>query len=249
MRDEPCAFLLAGGQGSRLRPYTTVLPKPLVPVQDLPISEILMRQLRHAGFKRIIMGVNHHEGLLRSYYGDGGALGVEITYSRENRELGTVAPLHLVADRLPEHFLLLNGDLLTDLDFRRFFEAHRDTGRDLTIATYRRAIPVPDGVIEFAPDGTIERFREKPTLNFWVSMGIYAMRKSVLRSIPQDRAYGMDDLILAMVGGQEAIHTHRHDGGWYDIGCPADLERANVAFAENRHRFLPAQSQALGGVA
>lgn len=249
MVDPPCAFILAGGQGSRLRPYTKVLPKPLIPLCDLPISEILIHQLRRAGFRRLIMGVNHHEALLRSYFRDGKDFGVDISYSRENRQLGTVAPLHLVADRLPEHFLVLNGDLLTDLDFRAFAADHRTTGCDLSIATFRRSVRIGDGVIDIADDGSVSGFREKPQLRFWVSMGIYAMKRSILDIIPNDRPFGMDQLVLTMLKDRRPVQTHRHQGQWYDIGCPTDLERATQAFSEQRSLFLPADAGELAGVA
>lgn len=242
-------FILAGGQGSRLKPYTTVLPKPLIPVCDVPICEVLIHQLRDAGFRRIILGVNHHEGLVRSYFGDGRSMGVEIEYSRENAPLGTVAPLRLAADRLTDNFLVMNGDLLTDVDFRAMLKAHIAGGCVLTVGTYQRSLQIGDGVIDADDRGQITAFREKPAMNFWISMGVYAMRRSVLDWIPDNQPFGMDTLVLAMLAKGEPVNTFRHEGEWYDIGSPGDLERAAVAFAQRRHRFLPSKSAPLVGVA
>ncbi len=239
---DPCVFLLAGGRGRRLQPYTTVLPKPLIPICDVPISEVLLHQLRQAGFRRVIMAVNHHEALLRSYFGDGSSFGIDITYSREDQSLGTVGPLHLVADRLPQDFLVLNSDLLTDLDFRAFFEKHLTRPSPLTIATHRRTLHVGDGVIDTDPAGRVNGFREKPQFDFWVSAGIYAMRRSILEFIPPSRPFGMDELVHVLLRADVPIQTHRHQGEWYDIGSHQDLERATTAFSERRTRFLPTPS-------
>lgn len=239
MEPNRCVVILAGGQGSRLKPYTTVLPKPLIPVCDLPILEVLVHQLRNDGFKNIILAVNHHEGLLRSYFGDGSSLGVNITYSKEHRALGTIGPLHLVADRLPDHFLVMNGDLLTDLRFSACLDAHVASGRILTVGTFQRNIRIGDGVIETRDDGTIHTFREKPTLSVWVSMGIYAMSRDILKFVPPGQPFGMDQLILALLRANVGVNAYRHNGEWYDIGSPQDLELANLALTERRAKFLP----------
>ncbi len=239
MHQRACAVILAGGQGSRLKPFTTVLPKPLIPIDDVPISEIVVHQLREAGFRKIILAVNRHEGLLRSYFGDGERFGLEITYSRETTPLGTAGPLYLMRDRLPEFFLVMNGDLLTDLDYGTLLVQHAASKCDLTVATYRRTQQIADGVIDIDEGGGITSFREKPTHQFWISMGIYACRRSILDLIPDGQPMGMDDVILSMLRAGSSVNTHRHDGAWYDIGCPHSLERATEAFSEHRSRFLP----------
>ena len=243
MERDSCVIILAGGQGSRLRPYTKVLPKPLIPVCDVPILEVLIHQLRSEGLRRLILAVNYHEGLVRSYFGDGSDLGVEIQYSAENRPLGTIGPLRLVADEMPEHFLVMCGDLLCDMRFRSLLDAHTASGRILTVATCKRVVQINDGVIETADDGTVLSFQEKPTINVWISMGIYAMSRSILKYIPEDRPFGMDELILAMLGAEEPIDTYRHEGEWYGIGTPSELESANVALTERRAKFLRADSE------
>jgi NDP-mannose synthase len=242
MAESGCAVVLAGGRGSRLKPYTHVLPKPLIPVCDVPILEVVVQQLRQHGFDRLILAVNHHEGLIRSYFGDGSALGVDISYSKEDRPLGTVGPLHLIADRLPEKFLVMNGDLLTDLDYAGMLDAHAASGCVLTVGLHRRTVRLGDGVIDTNDHGFVTGFREKPRIDFSVSMGVYAMCKSVLEHIPQRASFGMDDLILSRLDAGQPVNTYRHEGEWYDIGSPEDLERANSAFAERRVRFLGKKS-------
>ncbi len=244
--DEGCVVILAGGRGSRLKPYTSVLPKPLIPVCDVPILEILVHQLRSQGFRRLILAVNHHEGLLRSYFGDGSAFGVDVSYSKERRALGTIGPLHLVADRLPEHFLVMNGDLLTDMSFRTCLDRHVLSRRSLTVGTSFRVVRIGDGVIETNDASEITGFREKPTMRFRISNGVYAMSRSVLDYVRTDRPFGMDELVLAMLRDGAPVGTQHHEGEWYDIGCAADLERANVAFAGNRTRFLATGSEMVG---
>ena len=251
MRSENTVVILAGGQGSRLKPYTTVLPKPLIPVCDVPILEVMIHQLRNEGFEHLILAVNHHEGLLRSYFDDGSEFGVQITYSKEDRALGTIGPLHLVGDRLTEHFLVMNGDLLTDLSFRALLDAHigrgaaldesggGDAGRgSVTVGTCRRTVQIGDGVVQTDGEGQITHFSEKPAISFWISNGIYAMSRSVLEFIPRNRPFGMDELVPAMLARGLPVQTYCHEGEWYDIGCAEDLERATVAFAERREKFL-----------
>lgn len=238
MTKNDCVVILAGGQGSRLRPYTTVLPKPLIPVGDVPILEIVINQLRHRGFRRLIFATNYRDGLLRSYFGNGDAYGVEIIYSKEDRPLGTVGPLHLVADHLPETFLMMNGDILTDLNYRDLLDAHKRSGRLLTLGTYLRRLEVADGVLDIDEHGLVSGFREKPVIPLSISLGAYAMSRDLLDHIPTDRPFGMDDLIQSLLEKGIPVNTFRHDGRWLDIGCPQDLERANELFSTQRKAFM-----------
>lgn len=233
-----CVVILAGGQGSRLRPYTTVLPKPLMPVGDVPILELLVKQLRSFGLKRLIFATNYRDGLLRSYFGSGQALGVDITYCKENRPMGTVGPLHLVADELPQSFLVMNGDILTDLNYRSLLETHKQSGDLLTLGTYQRRLQIGDGVLDVDAAGRVSAFTEKPTIPLTISLGAYAMDRAVLDLIPTGLPFGMDALILSMLERNLTVNTYRHDGMWLDIGTPSDLERANELFASKRKSFL-----------
>ncbi len=246
MMDEPKrAVILAGGRGSRLKPYTHVLPKPLMPVCDAPILEVVINQLRENGFTELMLAVNHLEGLVRSYFGDGSDLGVSIAYSKEDRPLGTVGPLQLLADWLPEHFLVMNGDLLTDVPFSELFCDHIRSGCLMTVGTYTREHRIADGVIETNGEGFITDFREKPCHKTLVSMGVYAMSRDVLGHVPTGTPFGMDDLVLTLLGQRIPVNTFRHAGEWYDIGCPQDLDRANKAYAERRASFIRPATEAL----
>ncbi len=230
--------ILAGGKGSRLKPYTTVLPKPLIPVCDIPILEVVIHQLASEGFTRIILAVNYLEALLRSYFGDGERYGIRIHYSKELSALGTIGPIRLVRDRVAEHFLVMNGDLLTDLSFRKLLDEHTLSGHGLTVTTSPRTVQIPGGVIDADENGFIHGFREKPTVEFSMAAGIYAMSRNILDYVPPDQPFGMDQLIFALLDAGVPIRTHRHTGDWYDIGCPEDLDHANEALSQHRDRFL-----------
>jgi NDP-mannose synthase len=219
------AIILAGGKGTRLKPYTYVLPKPLVPVGERPILAYLIDSLREAGFTDLTLCVNHMAELVMAYFGNGSRFGVSITYSMEHEPLGTVAPLRLIAD-LPESFLVLNGDLLTDFDFRRFFDYHVKQGAGLTVATFRRSLNIDFGVLE--TDGVRALgFREKPDLELEVSMGIYGFRRDVLSFIPASGPFGFDQLMRTLLEKRQAVAVSRHGGYWLDIGRPPDFEKAN----------------------
>jgi NDP-sugar pyrophosphorylase family protein len=241
-----CAVILAGGRGTRLKPFTKVLPKPLIPVGDVPILEIVIRQLSHFGFRRLIMAVNYREGLLRSYFGSGAAFGVGITYSKEDEPLGTIGPLHLVADQLPDSFLVMNGDILTRLDYRACMTSHRESGAKLTLGVFNRPIKVADGVVEFDQHSRLTAFSEKPTIYKWISLGVYAMNRSVLEFVPRNRPFGMDQLVAALLERGEPVHVHRHEGEWYDIGSPKDLKRATEVFTRRPTDFLYATPELIG---
>ncbi|HNO78685.1 MAG TPA: sugar phosphate nucleotidyltransferase [Phycisphaerae bacterium] len=233
-----CVVILAGGQGSRLRPYTTVLPKPLMPVGDVPILEVLVKQLRALGLKRLIFATNYRDGLLRSYFGTGQTLGVDISYCKENRPMGTVGPLHLVADQLPQSFLVMNGDILTDLNYRTLLETHKQSGKLLTLGTYERRLQIGDGVLDIDGVGCVSAFREKPTIPLTISLGAYAMDRAILDLIPEGLPFGMDELVLSMLERNLPVNTYHHDGMWLDIGTPGDLEKANELFSSRRKSFL-----------
>jgi len=232
------AILLIGGQGTRLKPYTITFPKPLMPVGDYPILEINVRQLRQRGFTDLVFAANHQAELIKAYFGDGSRWGVHITYSIETVPLGTIGPIQLV-EKLPEDFLLMNGDILTDLDFSAFFEQHVSSGSTFTISSFLRQDKSQYGVLDVV-DGKLAHFAEKPVLSTEVSMGIYAASRRIRDLIPTDRPYGFDQLMLDMLSRGTPPHVQRFSGHWLDIGIPADYERATEVFLENRDRFLPA---------
>jgi len=225
------AVVLAGGKGTRLRPYTVVLPKPLMPIGEYPILEVIVRQLADHGFGHITMAVNHQAGLIQAFFGDGEKWGVKIDYSLETSPLGTVAPLLLLRD-LPEHFLLMNGDILTDFDLGEFYARHVAEHRLFTIGAARRTHMIDYGVLDVDSRNTLSGFREKPFVEYLVSMGVYTLSREVLSAVPVDREFGFDDLMLELLERKLRVHVQRHDGYWRDIGRPDDYMQAIDEFEE-----------------
>lgn len=173
---EKCAVILAGGKGTRLHPYTIAMPKPLVPIGDYPILEIIIRQLNIAGINRIIITVNHQADLIKTYFGDGHKWNVNIEYSLEDKPLGTMGPLKLLKN-LPDNFIVMNGDILTDLNFKELLDNHIKEGNIYTISGYKRKHKVDYGVLHTDSNSYLNGFEEKPLLDYTVSMGIYAVSK------------------------------------------------------------------------
>lgn len=233
------AVILSGGKGTRLAPYTVVFPKPLMPLGDTPILEIVVRQLAHFGFTRITMAVGHLAELIQAFFGDGAKFGVRIDYSREDRPLGTAGPLKLIPD-LAEDFLVMNGDLLTDLDYGKLLRRHREQGNEATIGVYGRDVKVDLGVIERDGKGRIIDYREKPVLTYDVSMGVYAFSPAILAHIP-DGYFDFPDLVLEMIRQGRNVRGYPFDGLWLDIGRQEDYGRAVETFAAERARFLPGE--------
>jgi NDP-mannose synthase len=220
------AVILAGGKGTRLKPYTTVIPKPLVPLGERAIIEILMDRLVKSGVDEVFICLNHFAKIIKAFLGDGGGTGLKINYSIENQPLGTVAPVKLI-ENLPENFLVLNGDLLTDLDFRILYDHHIEQKSLLTVSTYQRSSKIDFGVIELdKSQGKATGFREKPEYRFEVSMGVYAMNREVLEYVPDDKPFGFDELMLTLLTAKKDISVFRFNGYWLDIGRPDDYEKA-----------------------
>jgi NDP-sugar pyrophosphorylase family protein len=219
------AVVLAGGKGTRLKPYTADLPKPLVPIGEYPVVEILLRQFSKAGVTRVQLAVNHLAHLVMSVIGNGTRFGLQVEYSVEDKPLSTVAPLKLLTD-LPEHFLVANGDILSDLDIAQLYKHHLRSGASLTVAMHERSEKIDFGVLEVSPDDVITGFSEKPVYNFCVSMGIYVFSRHVLDLVPDETVFGFDDLMDLLLKSGERVCAFRHDGYWLDIGRPDDYERA-----------------------
>ena len=232
------AVVLAGGAGRRLEPYTITFPKPMVPVGDLPILEIVVRQLKASGFDHITLAVGHLAELLMAYFKDGRRWGVRIDYSREEQPLGTVGPLAVIDD-LPETFLVMNGDVLTTLRYDRLYAYHKLSEAELTIACHRCSTKIDLGVIEF--DGKLEvtGYREKPMLSYDVSMGVYLFNRSVLDTFEAGRYFDFPSLVTALVERERPVKVYLSGDDWLDIGRPDDYAHASKHFMENRDRFLP----------
>jgi len=229
------AVILAGGEGRRLLPYTRVLPKPLWPVGDIPIVEILIRQLVRAGIREIIMAVGYQADLMRIILGDGRQFGVNIKYSVEKKPMGTAAPLKKIKG-LKSNFLVLNGDLLTDLPFKDFMKAHLGADSPATVAVFKRTVKVDFGVV-IAPKDKIDQYIEKPVLGYSVSMGIYAFNREILDLIP-NRRFDFPDLVEKLIQNGRNPSVYRFKGQWLDIGRPDDWEKADALFRKKPQVFL-----------
>lgn len=232
------AVLLAGGRGTRLAPYTNVLPKPLMPVGDMPILEILLRQLKVYGINEVIIAIGYLGPLIQAYVGDGSRFGLDVTYSMETAPLGTAAPLKLVQD-LNDTFLVMNGDLLTSLNMVDLINFHRQQGAVATISTFRRVVPITLGVIGTDDDANVVSYTEKPTYEFRVSMGISVLEPEALRYIPSEKFFDFPDLIKALIADRQPVKAYPFEGYWLDIGRPEDYQKALEDIDHIKSQILP----------
>jgi NDP-mannose synthase len=232
------AVILAGGRGTRLAPYTTIFPKPLMPIGDVPIVEIVIRQLRHFGFRRVTLAVGHLSELIRAYLGNRREYlqGIEIDFSYESSPTGTAGAVARIPD-LDGTFLAMNGDVLTDVDYRELVERHRGSGAALTIATSRKRVKVDLGVIETSKAGYVSGYREKPELLYEVSMGIYVYEPRVLSFVPCDGYLDFPDLVEKLLANGERVGTYHWSGYWLDIGRPEDYQAAVEQFSQKSAEF------------
>jgi len=215
------AIILAGGKGTRLKPYTIALPKPLVPIGEKPILEIIIQRLIKNGFSHITLTVNHQADIIKAYFGNGSKWGIKIDYSLEGKPLSTMGPLSLIKD-LPENFLIMNGDVLSDIDLSRLMEEHIFSNSIFTISSFRREQTSDYGVLEIGDNKSLIGFKEKPVVEYDVSMGIYIANKRILEYIPYKEAYGFDQLMLDLIANDDPAKVIRHNGYWLDIGRPDD---------------------------
>ena len=232
------AVILAGGKGTRLAPYTKVLPKPLLPIGETPILEILLRQMKRCGVDEVILTVGHLAELLELFFQDGNRLGLNIRYSYEDTPLGTAGPLALVQG-LDESFLVTNGDVLTTIDFEDLVRSHRASGAAATIAMHTRQEKIDLGVIQCNGSNQIVGYIEKPTYEFQVSMGIYVFEPRVIPYIPVNQYLDFPDLVLRLIENGELVMGYPYSGYWQDLGRPDDYERAVTDFEKMRSEFLP----------
>ena len=232
------AVILAGGKGTRLRPFTMTIPKPLLPLGDVPVLEVVIRQLAANGFSRVVLTLGHMASLFSAQFGDGRDYGLSIEYASELVPLGTAAPLRELSG-LPENFIVMNGDLLTDISYKALFDEHVRQNAAATIATVSRTETIDYGLIDMAADGAFLDYKEKPVVSHYVSMGINVLNRRALRAIPPTGKFDMPELILALHAGKERVHCHRTDCYWQDIGRFDDYTRASEDFVRDSHRFLP----------
>lgn len=232
------AVILAGGKGTRLKPFTMTIPKPLLPLGDMPILEVVIRQLAHAGARRVVLTLGHMAPFFTTVLGDGSQWGIKLDYVYEDEPLGTAAPLRQVRD-LNEDFLVMNGDLLTTLNFAELVRHHRSREAWGTIALSQRVVPIDYGVVESEDDGTLRRYVEKPNLPYEVSMGINVLSPSALQFIPESGRFDMPDLMLAIRDAGKPVYCYRTTSYWQDIGRFDDYQRASEDFSKDQGRFLP----------
>lgn len=232
--------MLAGGKGTRLAPYTVVFPKPLMPIDDMPILEIVLRQLASAGFRRVTLAVGHFSQLIEAYFGAGAEVGVELEYVREDTPLGTAGPLAVVPGLQEGPFLVMNGDVLTTLDFAAFLDGHAASGAVASISTHVRANHVDFGVVEADARGRVTGYIEKPSQEYLVSMGVYAFSPAVLEFIPAGQRLDFPELVLRLIAAGREVRSVPYTGYWLDIGRHDDLARAQEEFAARRDEFLGA---------
>ncbi len=225
------AIILAGGKGTRLKPFTTSFPKSLVPVGDYPILEIILMQLKKYGFDKITLAVGHLANLIQAYFEDGEKWGVKIQYSFEDKPLGTAGPLKLI-NNLEDNFLVLNSDDLTDMDYLKFYKDHINNNGLITISKFVKKVKIDFGVMQTNDQNVVEDYIEKPEYIFGVSMGIYAFNRKAVEYIPENQYFDFPQLIKFLILDNNKIYCYNHEGFWLDIGRPEDYETASLKFDE-----------------
>lgn len=226
------AVIQAGGKGVRLRPYTMVMPKPLMPVGDLPVIEVLIKWLRRWGVTQTYITLGYLGSLIRALCGDGKQWDTQINYKQEPEPLGTVGSLKLLKDDLKETFFNINSDLITDLNLRALRAFHAEHGGMITVAVTERIVKSELGVFEIENDQMVD-FREKPTMKYLASCGVYCMEPAILDLIPSGVPFGFDDLMNGMLDKKMPVWLYRHDGLWLDIGREDDYKNVQQNFMKD----------------
>jgi NDP-sugar pyrophosphorylase family protein len=236
------AVILAGGEGTRLRPYTTVLPKPLMPIGDRPVLDIVVRQLKAHGFDRITMATGYLAELIEAFFRDGEEYGIPIDYFREHEPLGTVGALALIEGLSDSDVLVMNGDVLTDIDYGALLDRHGAGDSVATIATKLRQIQISLGVLRFGAQDDPTRltgYDEKPEIDYTASMGVYCFSPAALSHIVPGERLDFPDLILRLIAAGEVVRAWPSEDYWLDIGRHDDYEQALEEFESVRHRLIP----------
>jgi NDP-sugar pyrophosphorylase family protein len=231
------AVVLAGGKGTRLAPYTQILPKPLMPIGDRPILELILCQMRRAGVTDVILTVGHLAELLRAFFQEGQRFGLNVHYSLEDRPLGTAGPLSLI-DGLDDTFMVTNGDVLTDLDFCCLVDSHRQSGAAATIAMHERHVRIDLGVLQFDGGHRVTGYLEKPSYDLCVSMGIYVFQPRVLDFIPYNQHLDFPNLVLRLIEAGELVKGYPYCGYWQDLGREDDYRQAQADIEDLLPRIL-----------
>lgn len=230
-RHVPQAVIMAGGLGSRLAPLTKVIPKPLLPVGERSVLEIQLQHLRKHGFREVFLALNYKAGLFEAYFGDGSQLGLRLHYSHEDKPLGTAGPLRLLRDRLTGPFLLVNGDILTNMNYRRLLQEHRRQRADFTVVTKQVMLPLHYGVVKHR-GGRVQDIVEKPSLTAEINAGIYVIDPAMLAHLTPRGACTMDYFIRALLRHKRRLRAHLMTDYWLDIGQMDDYHRAQQLFVD-----------------
>lgn len=231
------AVILAGGKGTRLRPFTFSIPKPLLPLGDVPILEIVISQLAHSGFKRIVLTLGHMASYFPSILGNGDKWGISLEYCVEDQPLGTAGALGMV-NNLEENVLVINGDILTNLDFAKVMRIHVARGAWATIAVTTRFVEVDFGVTTIGENGMLKDYLEKPKISYEVSTGINFLSRRSLCYIPKNKRFDMPDLLMSIQRSGNPVLCHRFNDYWKDVGRFEDYQEASADFVKDPNRFL-----------
>jgi NDP-sugar pyrophosphorylase family protein len=231
------ALILAGGKGTRLLPYTAVLPKPLMPVGDTPILEIIIRQLKKYNISEIILSVGHMAGLIETFFGDGKRFGVTITYSMETEPLGTAGPIALIPD-FTSTLLVMNGDVLTSMNYRNLIEYHKQNKAEMTVGMSTQSYQNPLGYVEHNESNVITNYVEKPVYQHDVSMGIYVMEPKILRYIEKGKHMDIPELVNILIAHKQKVVGYHCNDYWLDMGKHDNYNKVNEDFNNNRSLFL-----------
>ena len=231
------AIILAGGVGSRLRPYTAVIPKPLMPIGDYPIAEVIVSQLKRAGLTHIAVSTGHLAGLIQAYFGNGDKWGVRIEYISEDKPLGTAGAIRLVHN-LEDNVLVINGDVLTDLNFTTLMREHKKRKALATITVKERTVKNDFGVIITNQEGELLDYIEKPEYRSFVSIGIYVINTQCIKHIKPNEALGMPELMMRLKRERGRVYCHKTKAIWLDLGRLGDFQNAQTVFAEQKGKFL-----------
>lgn len=226
---ERTAIILSGGLGTRLRPFTNIMPKPLLPVGEKAVLEIQIEQLKNCGFTDIYLATNYKSDYIEKFFGDGSSYGVNLHISKEDKPLGTVGPVKLLEEKLDKPFLVMNGDILTDLDFNELYQFGLQQASSLTVSIKKIIMPFRFGNIDFDGD-IVKNIIEKPNIVTYALAGIYIMKPEILNRIPFDERYNMDQLMKEMLQNDASISKYELENYWLDIGCDEDYKKAQEIF-------------------
>ena len=234
------ALILAGGKGTRLLPYTAVLPKPLMPIGEMPILEIILRQLKSQGFTSVILAVNYLSHMFELFFQEGQKLGIKIEYSYEDKPLGTAGPIANAMDLLEDNFLVMNGDLLTTLNYKNLYDSHIKNNVCATIAVHQRTVNIDYGVVKYSNKKRLIGYEEKPSLNYDVSMGVNVLKKSSIATIIKEDSYlDIPDLMMEVSQrDNDSVFCYKEDCEWLDMGRLDDYSIATELFEKNRSLYL-----------